>query len=194
MPVDREKMARAVADFLDAAGVDASDPELLETPSKVTEAWADELIVGHDIDLAKVLAETSAATHHDPVILKGVSFVGVCPHHLLPYEGTANLCYLPGERVAGFGSLVRAVKSLGARLVLQEVLARDVARGLVEHLGARGAGCVIEARQGCVGLRGVCQPKVRTITSAWAGCLEDASRRASLEQVMRGEEPCSSGG
>ncbi len=179
-------MAKAIAAFLEAAGSDPNDPELAKTPERVADAWADELLAGNEADIDQILRETSPATHHQPVVLTDISFVGVCPHHLLPYEGTARLGYLPGERVAGFGSLVRLVLALGARLVLQEDLASDIAEALVSRLGARLAGCVIEARQGCVGLRGVRQPEVRTTTSAWAGSLAGSSspERAFLERAL----------
>lgn len=43
--VDRAAMKRAVADFLRAAGLDAkTDPNLRETPERVTAAWADEFL------------------------------------------------------------------------------------------------------------------------------------------------------
>lgn len=185
---DREAMARAIAAFLEAAGLDTADPELLETPQKVAQAWAEELLAGHRADPATILDQTAVATHHQPVVMTGIAFVGVCPHHLLPYEGTASLAYVPGERIAGFGTLVRLVTTLGARLVLQEDLARDVAEALTAHLGARGAGCIIEAKQGCVCMRGARQANVLTTTSAWSGSLagEDVAERDEIARLLAG--------
>ena len=45
--MDRAAAERAIADFLRALGRDPSqDPELRETPKRVAEAFADELLVG----------------------------------------------------------------------------------------------------------------------------------------------------
>jgi GTP cyclohydrolase IA len=190
--MNRAAMEAAIAAFLDAVGADRTHPDLRDTPRRVAEAWADELLAGHEADPAALLGETAAAPSDAPVVLTGITFVGVCPHHLLPYEGTAHLAYRPGDRIAGFGNLVRLVEVLGARLVLQEDLARDVADALVAHLGARGAGCLIEASHGCVGFRGVRQPAVRTTTSAWAGSFaenDDAGRRALEGALARRHLP-----
>ncbi len=185
-PFDRDAMARAVADFICAAGFEKSDPNLQDTPRLVADAWANELLAGYETDPAHLLSKTAPAPHRQPVFLTGISFVGVCPHHLLPYEGVAHIGYLPDERIVGFGTLVRLVTMLGARLILQEDLAEAVARTLLAHLSARGAGCIIEAKQGCVAFRGVRQPQVRTITKAWAGSLEDPScpERISFEASL----------
>ncbi len=192
-PVDREAMAGAVATFLRAAGLDLDSNDLQDTPRRVADTWADEFLAGHHADPHEILAETSPATHNEPVLLSGISFVGVCPHHLLPYEGTARIAYVPGERVAGFGSLVRLVRALGARLILQEDLARDIAGILVSVLGAKGAGCVIGARHGCVGLRGVRQPEVHATTTAWAGELKDpeSPSRRFMESSLSSSEQSS---
>jgi GTP cyclohydrolase I len=61
------------------------------------------------------------------------------------------------------------LESLAHRLVLQESLGDALAGALVEHLGARAAGVVLEARHGCLSQRGERQTGARVVTHAFAG-------------------------
>jgi GTP cyclohydrolase I len=94
--------------------------------------------------------------------------------------------------VVGFGQLARLVDALAHRLVLQEDLARHVVEALMEHLGARGAGCVLEAEQMCLSVRGEKRPRSRAHAQCFAGALEEdgALQRRFLAAVARaGGEP-----
>jgi GTP cyclohydrolase I len=100
----------------------------------------------------------------------------MCPHHLLPSRGVAHVAYLPGARVVGFGQLARLVDCLAHRLVLEEDLARQVATALVEHLGARGAACVLDAEHLCLSVRGERRREARAHAQCFVGALEDDAR------------------
>lgn len=181
-------MRAAVAAFLDAVGADRSSPHLLTTPERVADAWADELLFGEGADPASLFETFAdpAGAADEAVIVTGIHYVSVCPHHLLPYTGVAHVAYLPADRVVGFSKIVRLVELLGARLVIQEEHARDVADALRAHLGARGAGVVLEARQMCMAVRGVRQHDARVTCTAWAGELADADsphRRAFHDAI-----------
>lgn len=173
--MDRDGLRAAVAAFLKAAGVDPADPHLQDTPARVADAWADELIAGYEADPAEILAgfDQAGPSSDGAVIVTGVHYVSVCPHHLLPYQGVAHLAYVPGGREVGFSKLVRLVEALGARLVLQEDLGRSLAEALVTHLGARGAAVTLEAQQMCMALRGVRRHQARVTTTARLGVFED---------------------
>ena len=58
--MDRRAAEAAIADFLRALGHDpATDPELRETPARVVEAFADELLSGYSVNLATLVAKGS---------------------------------------------------------------------------------------------------------------------------------------
>jgi GTP cyclohydrolase I len=180
----------AVARFLDALGLPADvrgGPDLAETPRRVAEAWLLELADGYRRDPAEILAGAQPARSRDLVAVTGIDYVSVCPHHLLPSRGVAHVAYLPGGRVAGFGQVVKLLDALAHRLVLAEDLALDVVEALVEHLGARGAACVLEAEHLCLTTRGERRPRARAHAEAWAGELaEDGpARRRFLATARR---------
>jgi GTP cyclohydrolase IA len=184
------RAAAAVARFLDALGLPDDvrrSADLAGTPARVAEAWLGDLVDGYRREPAEVLAESMRSPARELVVLTGIEFHSMCPHHLLPSRGVAHVAYLPGGRLVGFGQLARLVDVLAHRLVLQEDLARGVAAALVEHLGARGAGCVLDAEHLCLSARGERQAGARAHAEAFAGALarEGAPRRRFLDAIAR---------
>jgi GTP cyclohydrolase IA len=58
----------------------------------------------------------------------------------------------------------------------EERLTRQVADWLQENLSPKGVGVVIEAEHLCMSLRGVQEPRSRTVTSALHGLVREDSR------------------
>lgn len=167
---DLARLERVFAAFLRAARVPLDDPELVGTPRRAALAWAEEFVDGYRHTPAEALGEPSpAARGGGVVVVTGLDFTGVCPHHLLPYRGVAHLAYLPRKHVAGFGRLATLVDVLAHRLTLQEVLAGQLATALVEELGAAGGAAVLSAEQTCLSMRGEKRARSRTVVEAMAG-------------------------
>ena len=181
--IDRAAMSRAVSDFLAAAGLDANDPNLRETPTRVTEAWTEEFLTGYAQSAKEALADrfpVSKKSERELVVVTDLHFRSMCPHHLMPYSGTAHLAYVPGDEVVGFGRLSALIDVFAHRLILQEELARQVAIALQEELGTQGAACLIRAEQTCFRLRGEEQHAAVTYSEAYEGVLKEKALRAEL--------------
>ncbi|WP_233166318.1 GTP cyclohydrolase I [Archangium sp. Cb G35] len=185
MKPDREAMAAAVRDFLRAAGLPLdSDPNLVETPERVAEAWASEFLDGYARTPEEALGETfpgPADSSGELVVVTDLRFQSMCPHHLLPFEGRAHVAYVPRSRVVGFGRLGALVDCFAHRLILQEDLAREVASSLARVLKSPATACIIEAEQSCLRIRGDRQRDARTHSEAYEGRLrEDGALRREL--------------
>jgi GTP cyclohydrolase I len=173
--VDLESMARAIREFLLAAGVDLDNPHLKGTPERVANAWSQELLDGFDKDPASILQDTfdfDEATAEDTseiILAKDVPFHGLCPHHLLPFQGVAHIGYLPNRKIAPFSGLARLIDCFAHRLEVQETITRQVAEGLVTHLDAKGAAAVLESEQTCMTVRGVKRRGTRIVTTHFSG-------------------------
>ncbi|MGZ6080883.1 MAG: GTP cyclohydrolase I [Myxococcaceae bacterium] len=171
---DPEGMRRAVQAFLTASGLPPDDPELKETPARVAEAWVEHFLDGYGRDPDTVLAEripVPDGSRGELVVVTGLRFHSMCPHHLLPVEGRAHLAYVPGEFVVGFGRLAALLDTWAHRLILQEHLARGVARSLARGLESPGAACIVEAQQACLRIRGEQQRDAVTHAEAYEGVL-----------------------
>lgn len=165
------------------------DPEIAGTPARVAEAMQEEFLDGYRSDPRRILGGAMPHRGSDLVAVSGIDFHALCPHHLLPYRGTATVAYVPGGRVVGFGMLARLVDAFAHRLVIEEVLARQVAEALVEHLGARFAACVLDAEQLCLTTRGARRRQARAHAQAFAGEWEGDAvlRRRVLALAAPGE-------
>lgn len=183
---DLERAARAIESFLEALGVPiSSDPELQGTGRRVAEAFANDLLEGYSLDPAAILAEATSSSAAGLVVVTGVATTAICPHHLLPASGVVHVGYLPGSKVVGLGAIARLVDCFARRLILQEDLGQHVADALVEHLGARGAGVVVDLVPTCMTARGGRRHGARAVTTAWSGVMADeaAARQELLSAV-----------
>lgn len=181
---NKAAMKKAISDFLRASGADLSDPNLAQTPERVTAAWLDEFLDGYQRDPAEALGEQFPAPKDasgEMVVVTDLRYRSVCPHHLLPYEGRAHIAYVPGKTVVGFGRLSALLDCFAHRLILQEDLARAVASQLKKVLGSPATACVLEAEMTCLRLRGEQQQHARTHAEAYEGRLrKDGPLRREL--------------
>ena len=97
------------------------------------------------------------------VVVGGLRFHAMCPHHLLPYRGCRARRLHPDGKLVGFGRLAELVDCFTKRLTLQERATNQIAESLCKHLAARGAGCVIEAEHMCLA-----SPARSTTNRAWS--------------------------
>ncbi len=174
MPVDRPRAERGIAEFLAALGHDLTSPDLRGTPARVVEAFQNELLSGYEVDVAALLnAESTMIPAGSPapgvVAVNGVHVATVCPHHLLPGTGRADVAYLPGTAIIGIGTIARVVDAYARRLTLQETIGASVVQALVQHAGARGAVCRLTLRHTCLSARGARQADAEVVSFSRAG-------------------------
>ncbi|MBN2575745.1 MAG: GTP cyclohydrolase I FolE [Deltaproteobacteria bacterium] len=168
---DRDAIATAIAALLRATGHDPSrDADVRQTPGRVAKLWVEEFLAGYAMDPAKILADpVLGETDPDVVVVSGLRFHSMCPHHLVPFRGVAHVAYIPAGKLAGFGRLADLVECFTKRLTLQERATHDIAHALWRGLDARGAGCVLEAEQLCLALPGERHDSSFVVTSAFVG-------------------------
>jgi len=185
--VDRERAEWAVAELLDALGVERHSEALRETPRRVASTFAEMLA-----------PEPFAATtfpneggYDELVVVSDIAFSSLCEHHLLPFVGVAHIGYLPADRIVGLSKLPRLVEHRARRLQVQERMTGEIADWLERTLSPGGVGVVVEATHMCMSLRGVRQPGAVTTTSALRGRLRDdpRTRHEFLDLIGRRSPP-----
>jgi len=181
--MDRARAARAVAELLEALGIDLTAESLRATPERVARMYA-ELLTPQPFDVTTFPNEGS---YDELVIVRGIPFSSLCEHHLMPFTGVAHVAYLPGDRIVGLSKLARVVSLYARALQVQERMTTQIADWLEEHLAPRGVGVVIEAEHLCMTVRGVQAPGARTITSAVRGLVRsDPRTRGEFLTLVRG--------
>lgn len=187
MSIDRAAAARAIGDFLKALGFDSQQyPDLVGTPERVADAFHEDLLRGHSVDVRQLLRNGSCdappSAKSGPVAVAGIAVATVCPHHLLPALGVANVVYLPGAALLGIGTITALVDAFARRLTLQEAIGQNVVDALVEHAGAHGAYCELALEHACLRGRGERQANALVRSSARAG--QYASRDSLTEIAL----------
>jgi GTP cyclohydrolase IA len=194
MHIDTKAAEQAIRAFLRALGQDPDqDPELLDTPARVVEAFARDLLSGYPVDVGALLAPGSAhaveSGAHSLVVLRDLVVSTVCPHHLMPATGLATVAYEPGPRLLGIGTIAALVDAYSRRLTLQETIGENVVGALMQHAGARGACCELRLLHSCMNARGKRRAEASVQTLATAGTLAAPEARASLVSMLRAPEP-----
>lgn len=180
--LDEPEFEQAVQALLIASGLDPADPDVNDTPRRVRELWQQEFLSGYQLDPAEILGSAlEGEDDPDTVIVRGLAFHSMCPHHLLPFQGVAHLAYVPRGKLVGFGRLGQLVACFTQRLTLQERATHQIAEALCEHLGAAAAGCVLEAKQLCLGIPRDRHAHNTIVTSAFCG---GGALRAELRRQL----------
>jgi GTP cyclohydrolase I len=165
--INHQALQQAVGDLLRALGADTDADGLRETPRRVAEAYA-ELLTPPAFRATTFPNEDG---YEGLIVAQAIPFHSLCMHHLLPFRGVAHVGYLPGERIIGLSKLARVVERFARDLQIQERLTVQIADWLQTELRPAGVGVVLEAEHMCMSLRGVQQPRARTVTSALRGAI-----------------------
>lgn len=168
----------AATDLLGALGADLASEHLRGTPRRVARAYAEMLTPVR----FNPTTFPNDEGYDELVIVRDIPFQSLCAHHLLPFQGTAHVAYLPRERLIGLSKLGRVVDLFARDLQIQERLTTQVADWIEDSLEPRGVGVIVEAEHLCMSLRGAQKPGALTRTSALRGAIRDA--RATREEFL----------
>lgn len=176
--------------LLRSLGEDPMRQGLLETPERVTKAWA-HWTRGYAEDPNAILKtfEDGSENYNQLIVVKRIPVYSHCEHHLAPFFGHAAIGYLPTGRIVGLSKLTRLVNCFAARLQVQERLTQQIAESLREHLKPKAVGVIIRCRHMCMESRGVAVAGEETVTSAMLGDLEkNAAQRAEFLALVDGRD------
>ena len=177
----------AVKQLLKAMGLDPQNTDLIQTPQNVSELWNKEFLAGYQMDPKQILASAiEGETSPDAVFVTNLTFHSMCPHHLMPVRGKAHVAYIPDDKLLGFGKIAELVDCFTKRFTLQERATHQIAQALMEHLPARGAGCVMEAEHLCLVIPNEGHQASRVVTSAFLG--EFKGREDLRSRLLMGGE------
>ncbi len=183
-PPDAQEHLRAALAALDLTA--DKDEELAETPARFAELLS-ELTASLDAPAPEVSTFPAGDPPHDPVVLCALPFHSLCVHHLVPFFGTIDVAYIPGESIVGFGSIGRVIDYWARRPQVQERLVRQIAEYLQDVLTPRGVLVRCRARQMCMELRGAKKRGVLVSSAAHGTLVEGATRQEVLHQFAAEE-------
>ena len=164
----------AVRVLLEYIGEDPLREGLQETPARVVRAWS-EYCVGYSSDPVTILKKTfeNPEKYSEPVVLRDISFVSHCEHHLAPINGFADIAYIPSKRVVGISKIARVVECFARRLQTQETMTAQIANCIQDNLMPAGTAVRTRATHACMTNRGVCKSGTLMTATAFKGEFEN---------------------
>ena len=155
----------ALEEFLRSIGIDPRlDPEYLETAG-LAAAFLAERTAGLREEIRPLRTARYRGRPGETVALEEIPVYGLCPHHLVPYFGEAQVRYAPRSKVAGPSSIARLVRDLACVPRIQENLTQAIADHLERALEPGSVEVIVRARHLCAEMRGV-EQRVQFVTEA----------------------------
>ncbi len=158
-----------------------SDEQLSNTPARVTKLWSE--LFGGLHEPVPTISRFPNDGQGEPVILRALPFYSMCAHHFLPFFGTFDIAYIPGDVIGGVGSFARVVRYFGQRPQVQERLVQQVADLIEEALSPAGLYVRSTARHLCMEMRGE-RVAAELVCTAARGVLRDGERRQEVLSLL----------
>jgi GTP cyclohydrolase I len=177
-----KRIETLVREILVEIGEDPDREGLLKTPDRVAKALTF-LTSGYRTDPRIVINDAIFTQEtNSMVIVKNIEVYSMCEHHMLPFFGRCHIGYIPTGKVFGVSKLARLVDLYARRLQLQERLTEQISSVLMQEIGAKGVGVMIEARHLCMMMRGVEKQNSVMITSSVLGTFRES--QATREEFL----------
>jgi GTP cyclohydrolase I len=107
------------------------------------------------------------------IIQTNIPFYSICEHHTAPFFGTADVAYIPNEKIVGLSKLARTVDLYANRFQNQERITTQIAERLHAELNPKGVAVRLKAQHLCMCMRGVKKHDTWTSTSKLLGAFKD---------------------
>jgi GTP cyclohydrolase I len=169
-----DRLERLGRELLETLGYDSTAGDLRETPGRWARWWVE--FLEHDAGRTDVTFELVA--EGQLIIVGNVLVWSVCEHHLLPFQVTVTVGYVPAGRVLGLSKVARIAHRAAHKLQLQERLAQDITKDVGREAGTDDVIVLGRGRHLCMEARGARTPAVTSSLSA-TGAFR---RRSSLRR------------
>ncbi len=147
-------LEKLVKEVIVSAGENPNRDGLLETPRRVSKAYA-ELLSGYKTDPNTTIKLFKNNGFHELVTVTNIEFYSLCEHHMLPFFGKAHIGYIPNGKILGLSKFARLVEIYSKRLQTQENLTKQVFELISKRVSPKGLIVLLEAKHLCVSMRGI---------------------------------------
>ena len=154
--------------ILNQLGEDTTREGLIETPKRYVK-FMREFLEPKEFNFTSFDTEGT----DEMIIQTNIPFYSMCEHHTAPFFGTANVAYIPRDRIVGLSKLSRTVDLYANRFQNQERITSQVAERIQKELNPLGVAVTIKAQHLCMCMRGVKKHDTWTTTSKMIGVFKD---------------------
>lgn len=193
------QMAEKMKEIFDILKLDyRNDPNLKDTPTRISSMWVNELMIGRYQMEPRMEAfplqfggEEGVLVDSDDfepgmLIAKRVDIDSMCSHHFMPFldldtNAYAIIAYKPTTQLLGISKLQRIVNYYSRRPQLQEQLTYQIYKHVCKIIGSSNVFVSMQnITHTCESLRGVESECGRTSTMQYGGIFKDAALRQEM--------------
>ena len=180
-----------VTSLLEELNVDLEEGDLASTPERVARTFL-ELTRSYEQEPPEVKRfqlPQSPAGEEQVIVIGDLHFFSLCEHHLLPFEGSVTVAYIPRGYIVGLSKPARCVEYFSHKLMIQERFAKQLADYLFKKIEPEALGVRVKARHLCSAMRGVESREhyIETTKFRFAGdCINIGRLQKRLEHYLRG--------
>lgn len=167
---------------LDTLVIDTdNDPNSKETAKRLAKMYLYELMAGRYEPMPDVTSfPNEGHDRFEGMLIVRAELVSMCSHHHQPVKGVAIIGIIPTGYVIGLSKYARIAQWCARRGTLQEELANQIARQIMQATDTENVAVYIEATHGCMENRGVMAHSSLTQTAVVHGLFHNDSVKAEF--------------
>ncbi len=167
------KIESLMTEVMSILALDLEDDSLNETPHRIAKMYVNEIFSGLDYErFPKVTLIENKMSVSEMIRVKDIDLTSTCEHHFVTIDGSADVAYIPKNRIIGLSKINRIVRFFAQRPQVQERLNQQVLIALQTLLGTDDVAVRINATHYCVKSRGVMDSTSITETLSLGGLFE----------------------
>ena len=166
-----DELTTKFEDVLDGLVIDRNtDPNSMDTGRRLAKMYIKELMAGRydPIPSATAFPNQGNDSYKGMLVVRS-ELKSVCSHHHQPVTGVAYIGIIAAEKLIGLSKYTRIAQWCARRGTLQEELANDIAREIMNSTGSKNVGVYIQATHGCCENRGIMAHSSLTQTTVLEG-------------------------
>lgn len=173
--------------FLPRTEIDRVKATFEEKPYRVTRAYQ-ELFESCSIeDASHIISVTKDVPNKNyDGLVSGldINYLSFCEHHFLPFFGTVDIVYEPGDRIIGIGKLSRLVDYRTKRFNIQEYIAKEICEDLMTFGKAKGCFCRVSAKHSCLCYRGPKKYTSSNVVTYRTGTCDSPNKLSEIQMIL----------
>ena len=165
----------AFENVLDTLLIDReTDPNSKGTARRLAKMYFNEIMAGRYDPMPDATAfPNDPKDGYEGMLVVRSELRSMCSHHHQPVNGVAYIGIIAADKLIGLSKYTRIAQWCARRGTLQEELAVDIAREIMNATGSKDVGVYIQATHGCCENRGIMAHSSLTQTTVLKGVFKE---------------------